>query len=107
SLSNGLPLYVFPRHDLPVLGCMILINPPRTVDDSARAGAASLAAAMTLEGAGERDSVAFAQAAASLGATISAGADYESLSISMQVLGRNFEPASALLAGAALRPRRR
>jgi predicted Zn-dependent peptidase len=105
SLSNGLPLYVFPRHDLPVVGCTILINPPATVDDRARAGVGSLAAAMTQEGAGQRDSVAFAQAAAALGATISAGADYESLSVSMQVLARNFEPAAALLADAALRPR--
>jgi predicted Zn-dependent peptidase len=105
ALSNGLPLYVFPRHDLPVVGCTILINPPGTVDDAAHAGLGSLAAAMTQEGAGERDSVAFAQAAAALGATLSAGSDYESLSVSMQVLARNFDSAAALLGDATLRPR--
>jgi predicted Zn-dependent peptidase len=60
---------------------------------------------MSEEGAGDRDSVAFAQAASNLGAKIGAGGSAETLTLSLNVLARNFEPAASLLADATLRPR--
>ena len=105
KLSNEIPVYVFPRHELPIVVCSVVLEPAGTIDTPAKAGLGTLVADMLEEGAGERDSVAFAQAASDLGAKIAAGSDLESLTLSLGVLARNFEPAAALLADATLRPR--
>lgn len=105
KLANGMPVYVWSRSDLPLIACQVLIDPGHPVDDAGKAGLTSLLATMTQEGAGDRDGAAFAEALQALGASMNAGADYESLSVSLQVLARNFEPAAALLADALMRPR--
>jgi zinc protease len=105
TLSNQIPVYVFPRHELPIVVSAVVIEPAGTLDTPAKAGLGSLLAAMTQEGAGDLDSVAFAQAASNLGARIDASAGVEALTFSLDVLSRNFEPAAQLLADAALRPR--
>jgi zinc protease len=105
TLSNHVPVYVFPRHELPLAVCSVLIEPAGTLDVPAKVGLGSLVADMLEEGAGSRDSVAFAQAVSDLGATLSAGSDADSLWLSLGVVSRNFGPAADLLADAALRPR--
>jgi predicted Zn-dependent peptidase len=105
TLSNQVRVYVFPRHELPLAVCSVLVEPAGTLDAPARSGLGSLVAAMTQEGAGSRDSVAFAQAVSDLGASISAGSDADSLWLSLGVLSRNFSPGADLLADALLRPR--
>ena len=105
TLANGIPVYVYPRHDLPIVACSVTVDPGGPVEPPAHAGLASLAAAMTQEGAGQLDSNAFAQAIATLGGTITASADDRSVVLSAQVLSRNLGPAAALLADATLRPR--
>lgn len=105
TLSNGVAVHLWPRKDLPLVSVQVLAIPGAPLDEPARAGAAQFAAAMTQEGAGERDGPAFAQALQALGGSMSAGADYESLSVGVQALSRNLEPAAALLADAVIRPR--
>ena len=105
TLSNGIPVYVYARHDLPIVACSVTVDPGGPVEPPARAGLASLAAAMTQEGAGNLDSNGFAQAIAALGGTITASADERSVVLSARVLSRNLGPAAALLADATLRPR--
>lgn len=105
TLSNQIPVYVFERHQLPIVVCSVVLEPAGTIDTPAKAGLGSLLADMSQEGAGNLDSVAFAQAASNLGAKIDASSDMESLTLSLGVLARNFEPAANLLADATLRPR--
>ncbi len=105
TLSNQIPVYVFERHQLPIVVCSVVLEPAGTIDTPQKAGLGALLADMSEEGAGDRDSVAFAQAASNLGAKIDASSDTESLTLSLGVLARNFEPAAALLADATLRPR--
>src|SRR5205085_1409931 len=63
------------------------------------------AASMLDEGAGNLDSLAFASAIQSLGATFGAGVDQESASVSVTVLKRNFDKSAALMGDAVRRPR--
>jgi predicted Zn-dependent peptidase len=126
TLSNGIPVDLWVRPGLPLVAAEVLLMPgPRRgdlpaptatpgvrvvgpegmVDALDRAGLASLVASMTQEGAGQRDAVAFAQAVAALGGTMTAGSDHASLSISLQVLARHVDAGMTLLADAVLRPR--
>ena len=105
TLSNGIPVYVYERHELPIVACQVTVDPGTELEPPARAGLASLAAAMTQEGAGPLDSTGFAQAISGLGGTIRASADDRSVELSAQVLSRNFAPAAGLLGDALLRPR--
>jgi zinc protease len=105
TLSNQIPVYVFERHQLPIVVCSVVLEPAGVIDTPAKAGLGALVADMSEEGAGALDSVAFAQAASNLGAKIGASSDVESLTLSLGVLARNFEPAANLLADATLRPR--
>ncbi len=105
ELSNKIPVYVWTRKDLPLVTAELLIDPAGPVDEPGKAGLAGLAAAMTQEGAGDRDAAAFAQALQSLGATMGAGVDYDSVALTLSTLSRNFDAAAGLMADAALRPR--
>ncbi|MBL9032989.1 MAG: insulinase family protein [Phycisphaerae bacterium] len=104
-LANGTRALLWRKPELPLVGVQVMFQPGRPLSDSGKAGVASLAAAMLTEGAGERDSAAFASAVQSLGARISAGADHEVLTVSMQTLKRTFGDAAGLLADAIRRPR--
>jgi predicted Zn-dependent peptidase len=104
-LRNGVRVMLWRREAVPLVSVGVLLRPGRALDGPGRAGLAGLAAAMTEEGAGDRDAVAFAAALRALGATYSAGAEKETASASLTVLKRNFDAAVSLLADAIVRPR--
>jgi predicted Zn-dependent peptidase len=105
ALSNGLPIMLWRKPELPLVGMQLVFKSPGTFDPPERAGLATLAAQMTEEGAGDLNALQFAAALQGLGATYSAGAGQETAIASMTVLKRNFEKAAALAADALLRPR--
>ena len=105
QLANGMKLLVWPRPELPLVSAVIAFKPGGALEPLDKAGESSLLASMLVEGAGQRDSLAFADAAQLLGADISADADHESFTASLNVLKRNLEPAAGLLADALRRPR--
>lgn len=106
TLGNGLRVMLWPKRELPLVALRVIFQlPGRTLDPLDKAGTAELTADMLDEGAGDRDALQFADAIQMLGATFAAGADPESVSVSMTVLRRNFEPAAELLADALRRPR--
>jgi predicted Zn-dependent peptidase len=105
TLSNGVPVMLWRKPELPLVGVSWLFRAPGPIDAPARAGLAPLAAQMTEEGAGSLNALEFAAALQALGATYDAGAGMESASAHMTVLKRNFEKATGLLADALRRPR--
>lgn len=106
TLKNGVRVMLWPKRELPLVALRVIFQvPDRTLDPLDKAGTAELTADMLDEGAGRLDALQFADAIQMLGATFAAGADPESISVSMTVLRRNFDPAAALLAYAIRRPR--
>ncbi|MBK9518440.1 MAG: insulinase family protein [Anaeromyxobacter sp.] len=69
-----------------------------------QAGLSALLAQLLTSGAGGRDAAAFAEAAATLGAEVSAEVEQGALVVSVQGLSRHLEPTIDLLADAVLRP---
>ncbi|MBS0198101.1 MAG: insulinase family protein [Planctomycetes bacterium] len=104
TLTCGMPVMLFERHDLPLVSVMLACNPGGGVDPAGKEGVSSLAMKMLTEGAGKLDAAAFAEAVRSLGATFNADADTESAGVHMTMLARNAERGAELFADAVLRP---
>jgi predicted Zn-dependent peptidase len=70
-----------------------------------KAGLASVAATMMTQGAGDRDTLAFSSAVADLGATLTASADPDATTVTLEILTARLDAGLALLADAVFRPR--
>ena len=106
TLANGIPVQLWRTPDLPLTRVAVVFRPDGALDASAsEAGLASMMAGMLDEGAGARDALAFGEAVASLGGSLSTGATRRSVQASLTVLSRNFSAGLPLLADAVRRPR--
>ncbi len=105
TLSNGIPVMLWKRPELPLVSASVVIHPGGPLIDNSKAGLAYLTADMLDEGAADMTAVQFADALQSIGATFGAGADIESFNAGTTVLKRNFDKAVDLMADAVRRPR--
>ncbi len=105
TLSSGVPVMLWNKPELPLVAMHIQFKAGGPMTEPARAGLASLTAQMLEEGSGDLDALAFAAAMQSLGAHFGAGAGHESAEVSLTVLKRNFERATALTADAIRKPK--
>ena len=103
-LPNGLELIVYEMHEVPVVDVQLLVRAGSVVDPRDMPGLATFTAGMLDEGAGNRAALDIAEEAAFLGASLGAGAGYESATISLHVPKRQLAPALDLMADVALRP---
>jgi len=71
----------------------------------ATAGLAGFTAELLERGAGARDALALAEAVDALGASLGAGADWDSTSVSVSGLSRDLDSLLGILADVVLRPR--
>jgi predicted Zn-dependent peptidase len=105
ALANGIPVYLFPRSELPLVELKAVVAAGSVLDGAGAAGLASLTAEMLDEGAGTRGAVEFTNAVDQLGGTLSFDAGRELTVGNLSVLRRNLEPAVALLGDALRTPR--
>jgi zinc protease len=105
DLEHGLRVLVHEDHSLPRVSLSLVVRRGATVEGLDEAGVASYTAELLERGAGDRDALEFAEAVDALGARFGSGADWDSLSVSISGLSRDFEALVELLADAALRPR--
>jgi predicted Zn-dependent peptidase len=89
ELDNGAVFVLHEKHDVPIIGLEAIVRGGAVTDPDGRAGMASLLAGLLEKGAGERDAAAFAETIDSVGGSLSAGADLESISISGEFLARD------------------
>lgn len=104
TLSNGLRVMHFPKHDIPLVAMSVLLAPGSPIDDPDAPGLAALAAEMLDEGSGDLDALAFNDRVTSIGATLSITSDAESAQVAMTVIERNLAKGVSLLAAAVTRP---
>ncbi len=105
QLDNGTTLLLMERHDVPLIAFDARIRGGARVDPPDRFGLASLLAGLLEKGAGERDSLGFAQAVASVGGQIQTDASAEAISISGSFLARDSKLMIELLTDMLQRPR--
>lgn len=104
TLPNGLAVWLIERHDVPIVDVTVIIRAGADADPAGRDGLASFTAAMLDEGAGGRDAVALADAAARAGATITADATFDATTVHLHVLASRLDAALPILADEILRP---
>lgn len=104
-LENGLELFLFEDHSLPRIEAGFATRRGIGAEPSARAGITSLLTEVMERGAGERDALALAQAVEALGASLSVGADWDSLGVSVSGLSEDREALFATLRDVVAAPR--
>lgn len=104
-LDNGVVLLVSEQHDVPLIGLEAMLQGGAVTDPEGKAGLASLVAAVLQKGAGSRNAAAFAEAVDAAGASLSARADLETVTISGNFLSRDSALMIELLADMLQAPR--
>ena len=89
TLSCGIPLWVFPRRDLPTVAGSIVIQAGAGLQRPAQAGLAQLTTVMLDEGTTSRSAEEIALAAESMGATIDASCGWDGSYVSFRCLAAN------------------
>ncbi len=104
QLRNGTRLILARRHDVPVVQMSYEFPGGYTADQGRKLGTANFAMGMLDEGAGELGSLAFANRAESLGASLGAGASLDGSNAYLSALKENLDPSLALFADMLRRP---
>lgn len=104
QLENGTVLLLMERHDVPLVAFRALVRGGALTDPAGQSGMSSLLANLLEKGAGQRDAYTFANAIASVGGSIAAYADTESIGISGSFLARDATLMVELLSDMLERP---
>lgn len=104
TLDNGLQVWTARSGTLPVIAGSLILDVGTADDPPDAAGLTSLMVDLLDEGAGGRDAIAFAEAAAALGATIDVHAGADATTVQVWSIRRHLEDVLALVADAVIRP---
>lgn len=104
ALSNGLPVWMIERHEVPLVQVSLVVLAGSGDDPQGRFGAASLTAAMLDEGAGSRSALDIADAVEFLGATLTTASSFDASVVRLNVPVARVEDALPIMADVALRP---
>lgn len=102
---GGIEAWLVEEPSIPIIAIQIEFEGGATLDPAGREGLANLFAGLLEEGAGDLDSVGFAEAADAIAARYSFGAGRESLSVSAAMLAENRDASIDLLRLALTEPR--
>jgi predicted Zn-dependent peptidase len=104
QLSNGLPVVLMEKSQVPLVQINLLIRAGSAMEPTERAGLASLTADLLDKGAGNRNALQLADAIDFLGANFSAGAGHHTTVVSINTPLAQLDSALALFANVVLRP---
>ena len=104
-LGNGLEILILEDTRLPRVELSLTLRRGAGSVPLDQAGLAGFGAELLERGAGQRDALALAEAVDALGASLAAGADWDSTSVSLRGLSRDLDTLLGLLADVVLRPR--
>ena len=105
TLKNGTRVILAERHEIPVVQFSYQFPGGFSADQGRKPGTANFTMSLMAEGAGERGSLAFADAADALGANLDASAGLDFSSVDLSALKENLDPSLALYADLLRRPR--
>jgi zinc protease len=102
---NGIGVWLFERHEVPMVSCDITVPSGASSDPKGKAGLAYVTANMLDEGAGSRGAIDLARAIDDLGARIQTDANADAMFVSLTVAKRNLDRAFGLFGDVVTRPR--
>jgi predicted Zn-dependent peptidase len=104
TLSNGLPVVLLEKHQVPLVQVNLLVQAGSAMDPAGTNGLASMTASLMMEGAGTRDALALADAIDVLGAEINTAAGAHTMAVRLHTPVARLDSALALFVDIALRP---
>jgi zinc protease len=93
TLASGMPLWVIPRRDLPIVAGTFVLDAGASTHRPGRGGLASLTADMLDEGTTSRSSHQIALAVEGMGTSLSVNAGWDGSYVSFQCLTNHLEPS--------------
>jgi len=105
TLKNGTTVVLAERHEIPVVQFSYQFPGGFTADQGRKPGTANFTMNLMTEGAGKLGSLAFADAADALGASLDAGAGLDSVTVDLSALKENLVPSLALYRDLLREPR--
>lgn len=93
KLSNGLSVWVVQQHELPIVSMNLVINAGGTLETADKSGVASMTASMLNQGTKTRSALDLSNGLQGIGASVNAGASFDSSTVSMQTLTKNLDSA--------------
>jgi zinc protease len=104
KLSNGLSIFLFEQHNLPIVSANIIVLGGSDRNLPGQPGLASFTAEMLDEGTGKRTPLEFAADADQIGVSISTGSSTDLSYVALRTLKKNADAAFELVADALLNP---
>lgn len=104
KLSNGIPVVLAERHDVPLVGVKLLFDAGYAADQGRALGTAALTLGMLNEGTRTRSALQLKAEIEALGASIGAGANLDAAEITLSALKPRLAPSLDLLADVARNP---
>lgn len=104
TLSNGLPVLLVEKREVPLVQVNVLVGAGSVLDPPGKTGLASMAGAMLDEGAGGRSALELADAIDFLGADLGTSVGEHATEIALHVPLARLEEALPLLADVVVRP---
>ncbi len=104
TLACGVPLWVIPRRDLPIVAASVVLNAGASAHGPSAGGLASLTADMMDEGTTTRDARTLALAAETLGTSLSASCGWDGSYVGMQCLTPHLGESLDLMVDILLNP---
>ncbi|MGH9972039.1 MAG: M16 family metallopeptidase [Pyrinomonadaceae bacterium] len=104
KLSNGMEVIVAERHSVPVVNMNLLIDAGFAADQFAQPGTAALAMNMLDEGTKAKNSIEISKELASLGASLGAGSNLDTSTVSLSTLKTTLDRALNLYSDVILNP---
>ncbi len=103
-LSNGLPVWVVERHEVPVVHVNLVVLSGSGDDPAGKFGVANLTASLLTEGAGARSALQIADAVDFLGADLVTNSTSDASAVRLNVPVARLANALPIMADVALRP---
>ena len=104
TLSNGLPIWIVERHEVPVVHVNLVVMSGSGDDPAGKFGVASLTASLLTEGAGSRSSLEIADAVDFLGADLVTNSSSDASAVRLNVPVARLAESLPIMADVALRP---
>jgi zinc protease len=104
TLSNGLPVILIEKHDVPLVHINLVVKAGRLHDPLSKGGLAAMTLDMLMAGTSSRDAFALAEAVEFIGASLSMSTRYQISNVELHTPRSKLDDALALMAEVVLRP---
>lgn len=103
-LSNGLEVWLVRQPELPIISMNLVLKTGGTVDPAGKSGLGSMTATLMDDGTKTRSAVDISNGLSDIGATLGTGSGWDSATVTLQTLTKNFDKALDIFSDVVVNP---